>query len=346
MMSRKAVVTMNNNHHHSNKLLLSSVNRCRSKSTTSSAAAAANKIRNNGIGGGRCRNNNNKSIRTRSATAARHRKQQKRQKATLAPPPSSSQASSSSCVLIRDMNKGLMEQFRLIRNNAKELLRFHRERLNLWLNEPRVVPIPRWISPRQITYKIVECFGHGSFVLVAISYAVDDHLNLRLLAIMGSSAMLFSYFHPHGRILWLPFKWNCIFVALNSWRVAKVFLDKYRSENQLSASLSKIYDDHFYVLEKNDFAKLVRLGTIEKCRKGDIIVQQDSDSRYVRLVIRGELSVDRDGQTTYLLHEGQFISEMGLHAGTYCVIVMCFCPFFLYFLLFSRGYLSLYFMCV
>jgi hypothetical protein len=75
------------------------------------------------------------------------------------------------------------------------------------LNTPREIPIPRWISPQRHTFTLSECFGHASFFLVAASYAVDDFLQLRLIAIAGSSAMLvFTYFHPHGRVLWLPFK--------------------------------------------------------------------------------------------------------------------------------------------
>jgi len=205
--------------------------------------------------------------------------------------------------------------FESIQKQIKELFYIYRDQLNLWLNEPRLLPVPRWISPRHITYKVSEVFGHCSFVLVAISYAVDDFLQLRILAIAGSSAMLvFTYFHPHGRILWLPFQWNIIFVLLNTWRVAKVYIDWILSE-QLSNGLSKLYDHHFYVMEKADFARLVRLGTKEKFQKGDTIVHQDHDNRYVRLVVSGDLIVDRDGQTTYLVHEGQFISEMGLHAG-------------------------------
>ena len=205
--------------------------------------------------------------------------------------------------------------FESIQKQIKELFYIYRDQLNLWLNEPRLLPVPRWISPRHITYKVSEVFGHCSFVLVAISYAVDDFLQLRILAIAGSSAMLvFTYFHPHGRILWLPFQWNIVFVLLNTWRVAKVYVDWILSE-QLSNGLSKLYDHHFYVMEKADFARLVRLGTKEKFKKGDTIVHQDQDNRYVRLVVSGDLIVDRDGQTTYLVHEGQFISEMGLHAG-------------------------------
>lgn len=191
-----------------------------------------------------------------------------------------------------------------------------RDNINRWLNEPRRLPLPRWISPRMVTFRYSECFGHGSFVLVAISYAVDDFLHLRLLAIAGSSAMLvFTYFHPHGRILWLPFQWNCVFVALNSWRVARVYYDHYRS-GQLPESVDQVYENHFGdAMEKTDFARLVRLGTLETYRKGEILVAQGYDNRYVRLIVSGDLEVDRDGQTTYWMREGQFISEMGLHAG-------------------------------
>ncbi|KAG7340151.1 Popeye conserved region protein [Nitzschia inconspicua] len=191
------------------------------------------------------------------------------------------------------------------------------DRINLYLNQPRPLPIPRWISPQRVTFTYSEIFGHASFVLVAVSYAVDEFVQLRLLAIFGSTAMLvFTYFHPHGKVLWLPFRWNVLFIGLNSWRVAKVYLDRYRSDQLMNETLCRrIYEHHFYVMEKTDFARLVRLGTIENYKKGDVLIRQGNDNRYVRLVLKGDLQVDRDGQITYTLHEGQFISESGLHAG-------------------------------
>jgi CRP-like cAMP-binding protein len=160
-----------------------------------------------------------------------------------------------------------------------------------------------------------ESLGHSAFILVAISYAVDDFVQLRILAIAGSSAMLaFTYFHPHGRVLWLPFKWNMLFIAINGYRVMKVHLDRFFAE-QLSPLMLHMHDHHFYVMDKVDFARLVRLGTMERVQKGQVIVAQDEDNRYVRLVLSGELHVERDGITTYQLSEGNFISESGLHAG-------------------------------
>jgi CRP-like cAMP-binding protein len=191
-----------------------------------------------------------------------------------------------------------------------------RDGLNHALNLPRTLPIPRWISPQRFTFTYSEVCGHASFCLVAISYAVDDFIQLRILAILGSTAMLaFTYFHPHGRVLWLPFKWNCLFIALNTWRVARVYLDIYWSQLVMSDTLVRVYDEHFYILDKADFARLVRLGQTETYHKGDVIVHQDDKNRYVRLVLVGDLNVERDDQITYMLHEGQFISETGLHAG-------------------------------
>jgi CRP-like cAMP-binding protein len=183
------------------------------------------------------------------------------------------------------------------------------------MSKPRTLPIPRWVSPTHSTTTLAEVAGHSSFILVAISYAVEDFLHLRLLAIAGSSVMLFfAYFHPHGRVLWLPFKWNLLFIAINSYRVLKVQVDRFFAE-QLSPLMLHTHEHHVYVMDKVDFARLMRLGTVEHFENGGVVVAQDQGNRYVRLVLRGELHVERDGQTTYMLHEGNFISESGLHAG-------------------------------
>ena len=103
------------------------------------------------------------------------------------------------------------------------------------LLKPRTIPVPRWVSPQHFTATLSEFFGHSSFILVAISYAVDDFLNLRIIAVAGSSVMLlFTYFHPHGRVLWLPFKWNLLFILINSYRIGKVFLDRYLRDQHIA----------------------------------------------------------------------------------------------------------------
>jgi hypothetical protein len=149
-----------------------------------------------------------------------------------------------------------------------------------------------------------------SFFLVFCSYAVDDFLLLRVIAVAGSSAILvFSYFHPHGRPLWLPFQWNVLFIAVNSYRVGKALYDQYRA-TRLSNEYLKLHHDHFHVIELVDFAKLMNLGEKEVFQPGEVVVDQGELNIYLRLVMEGELDVFRDGHRTYSLEEGNFISEV------------------------------------
>jgi hypothetical protein len=166
------------------------------------------------------------------------------------------------------------------------------------LCRPRTIPIPRWISPRHHTITLSEICGHASFILVAFSYAVDDFLMLRIIAVAGSTVMLFfTYWHPHGRVLWLPFKWNVLFIAINSYRIGKVYQDRYMAE-RLSPEMLALREKNFYLMDPVDFSKLVRLGTIQEYSEGDIIVDQDESCRYVRMMLDGTCNVLRDGQIT------------------------------------------------
>ena len=183
------------------------------------------------------------------------------------------------------------------------------------LRKPRTIPIPRWITPRHSSITLSELFGHSSFILVAFSYALDDFLMLRIVAVAGSTAMLFfTYFHPHGRVLWLPFKWNCLFIAINSYRIGKVLLDRYFSD-RLTPELVELRRKHFYLMDSVDFYRLVRLGTLQEFKKGDLLTAQGENNRYIRLVVNGQLRVLRDGKLVYTLEEANFVSESGLHAG-------------------------------
>lgn len=72
---------------------------------------------------------------------------------------------------------------------------------------------------------------------------------------------------------------------------------------------------HFYVLEPADFARLVRIGRVERFEEGEELCAQGELNKYIRLVIDGTYNVKRDGQVTYRVEEGNFLSETGLHAG-------------------------------
>ena len=149
-----------------------------------------------------------------------------------------------------------------------------RSQINITLLKPRTIPIPRWITTRSTPFTLSECFGHASFVLVASSYATDDFLLLRIMAVAGSTSMLaFTYFHPHGRVLWLPFQWNVLFIGINAYRIGKTLY--YNSMgNRLSEEMKEIKRDILDVMEMSDFAKLVSIATEETFEDGDMCNQQ------------------------------------------------------------------------
>jgi len=144
------------------------------------------------------------------------------------------------------------------------------------LLKPRRIPIPRWITPRQKTVTFSECFGHVSFVLVAASYATEDFLYLRMMAVAGSSAMLvFAYFHPHGRILWLPLQWNALFIAINTYRIGKSLYYK-NIGMKLGEEMKEIKRMYFDTMDIVDFVKLIEIAQEETFEKGELMFFQVS----------------------------------------------------------------------
>jgi CRP-like cAMP-binding protein len=184
------------------------------------------------------------------------------------------------------------------------------------LSKPRTIPIPRWITPQNSQITLSECFGHASFIVVATSYAVDDFLMLRIIAVIGSASMLiFTYFHPHGRVLWLPFKWNVLFIAINGYRIFHAYYSRYAANHFLSRELQDRYETSFFLMDKVDYYRLMRHAEIKEYRRGDLIVAQGEQVPVVRMVLNGQLKVLRDGQLTYMLEENNFLSEAGIHIG-------------------------------
>jgi len=193
---------------------------------------------------------------------------------------------------------------------------YFQQLLREFLLKPRTLPIPRWVSPSYTSITLSEVCGHASFVLVACSYAVDDFLWLRSIAVAGSAMMLgFTYFHPHGRVLWLPFKWNVLFILINTYRLTRAYADRYYFCDQLDEDLLELRDQHFYVMDPTDFRKLAQLAHRQSYKKGDVVISQSEPNRVIRLVIDGRLTVYRDEMVTYDLESGNFISECGLHSG-------------------------------
>jgi len=162
---------------------------------------------------------------------------------------------------------------------------------------------------------VAEAFGHASFALVALSYSFEDPLLLRSLAVTGSSCMLFfTYYHPHGKPLWLPLRWNLIFIGVNLWQIEGLLEERYRA-TLMSKEDSRVHKNYLSEFDKTDWAKLVRIGERGKLDTKEVLFYQGVMNDTVSLIVDGELECLVDGERTYVLKPGNFVAEAGLHAG-------------------------------
>ena len=60
--------------------------------------------------------------------------------------------------------------------------------------------------------------GHAAFAFSGIAFLVSDMLLLRVLAVTSCTcAILFNTYHPVGKALWLPIRWNIFYVGVNRY---------------------------------------------------------------------------------------------------------------------------------
>lgn len=88
----------------------------------------------------------------------------------------------------------------------------------------------QWLTATRLpllNLSVSEAFGHCAFATSALAYLDPDILNLRLLSVgSGCATLVFTYFHPIGTPLWLPFGWNLAFVLINSGHAHQILSER------------------------------------------------------------------------------------------------------------------------
>lgn len=159
--------------------------------------------------------------------------------------------------------------------------------------------------------------AHISFILLACSYGLGDILQLRCLAVFsGLSMMLYNRWHPHGSPLWLPFRWNLLFVFINLFHIGLI-LDRERRSNLISPVEKRLYDRVFLStgLRRVDFMKLLKAGKWEPFSVGEKLTTEGRSNNNVYLIEHGHAQVIVNGLQVYELSSDQFVGEMGLSVG-------------------------------
>ena len=153
--------------------------------------------------------------------------------------------------------------------------------------------------------------GHVSFLLLGYSYMTSDLLTLRALAVGGlSAAVVFQYFRDVP--LWLPIRWNALFVAINVFWVAKLYYDEYNAEHWCTTEERSLYDRHFSHMALNSFRTLLKHGKWRDIERGFEFTKEGKMNENVHVLIDGSAEVYVGGKSVNSIDAGSFIGEMSL----------------------------------
>jgi len=187
--------------------------------------------------------------------------------------------------------------------------------LSEFLRKPRQ-PVGRRNSDKVAT-SISELFGHSAFLTLALSFGFQDILSLRLCSLLsGISMAVFNFYHPNGKPLYLPLRWNLLFIFVNTYMIFLILVNWWKSQ-QLGRYEMKMFEQNFDLTGMNlvDFRTLCLAGELTKMKKGDFLTEQGTLCHHVRVIISGNAVFTVDGQPGSVAGPGNFVSELGLQAG-------------------------------
>lgn len=162
-----------------------------------------------------------------------------------------------------------------------------------------------------------EAFGHAAFMLAGTAFLEPDILSLRAISIAaGGATLVFTYFHPTGRPLWLPFGWNVVFMLINATQIYHILHDSSEAK-KLPPQALELWREVFaaHGLSDVEFSKLLSAGTWTTFRKGTTLQEEGQPSNSVFLIVHGGADVLVHGDKAHHLHEHQFIGDMGISSG-------------------------------
>ncbi len=125
------------------------------------------------------------------------------------------------------------------------------------------------------------------------AYWVKDILQLRLLSIVGSLAVI-PYYLLQTDPLWAPMMWSCVFISINATRAWGIM--KERRPITFTEDERLLYDKTFRVLSLQQFKRLLAVGEWQDLDIGHVLHSIGDPPNSLEAVVRGELEARRGGR--------------------------------------------------
>ena len=147
---------------------------------------------------------------------------------------------------------------------------------------------------------------HFSNVLMLVSYSVRDILWLRWFAVAAALTNM-PYFLFQREILWPPVVWAGVFIAINGYQIARIYLE--RRPVVLSDDEQRLYELGFRSLRPRDFVSLTLAGEWRDGVIGDKLLTEGQLVESISIPISGSLEVRRRDDYLGRLESGQIIGS-------------------------------------
>lgn len=120
--------------------------------------------------------------------------------------------------------------------------------------------------------------------------------------------MPYYYFQPEP--LWAPISWNLVFIAINTFWITKLILD--RRPVPFNDDERRLYHLAFRNMNERDAFKLFRMGAWSSQPPGTVLLTEGQPVKALSLIVDGEVSVEMDGMRMDTLGEGRFLGGIAL----------------------------------
>tara|TARA_B110000091_G_C13667618_1_gene412352 strand:- start:156 stop:911 length:756 start_codon:yes stop_codon:yes gene_type:complete len=164
-----------------------------------------------------------------------------------------------------------------------------------------------------LTLTMLDVFGHLSFALIAVSYAVKDMLVLRAISVAsGLIGLFYNYLLPMGP-LWIPIIWISLFMVINGSRIIGLYSEQ-RSVS-FSEDEKELYETTFREFSPVEFMKLMRLANWKEIPQNDFLANEGEVIESLKLLFNGEVIIEKDGKEIARARDGAMIGEMSFLQG-------------------------------
>ena len=151
-------------------------------------------------------------------------------------------------------------------------------------------------------------YGHISYFLLLLSFAVKKIFWLRTIAIIASLFTITYCYFFFSNPLWISIKWNILFIGINIIHIALLFYEK--RDIKFSGHKKFLYENVFSQFSPGEFERILSFARPIRVAKNSVLIEEGIHLNELYLIASGSLGIRAKGEIVASLKPGAFAGEM------------------------------------